>query len=290
MIRPLAATALLLLAATSCGSDSNSREPVESSAGTASPDTVAVTTADTEAQATTTVEAPGLRLVGLGDSYPGALNCGGECTSYVELLGAAATSALGQDVTVTNLASNDSLTARELLRRVQEEDAYIDALRAADIVTIQVGNNDWQGPCSSNGHELCLDNGRASVGRQLADIIEVIHQLRGDQPTAIRVVTYPNASIGDPGISGPWAFDDTPEEMAVFQEWFAAALAAFDDTICEVAVENGAICVDVRDAFNGPSHDQDAGALLAAEHGHPSASGHQLIADTIAAMGFAPVG
>lgn len=302
-VRFLTTAVIVAGALSGCGSDSISGGattatiPITTTAPTTTAPTTTVptttvpkTTPPVKTSPVTSAEAEPLHLVGLGDSYPGGLNCAAPCRSYVELLGERAAAALHREVTVDNLATNDSLTARTLLKRVKNDDEYVEALRNADLVTIQVGNNDWQGPCVSRGHDLCLENGRASVGRQLGEILDVINGLRAGKPTAVRVLTYYNASIGDSGIAGPWAFPNTPEEMATFQTWFAAALAQFDDTTCGAASEHGAVCVDVRDAFNGPGHDQDAGALLAGDHFHPSASGHERIADTIAAVGFTPIG
>jgi len=66
-----------------------------------------------------TITSDGLSLVGLGDSLPGALGCVDPCRSFVEIYGELAAVSMGMPVTITNLATNDSLESSGLLARVQ---------------------------------------------------------------------------------------------------------------------------------------------------------------------------
>jgi lysophospholipase L1-like esterase len=70
---------------------------------------------------------------------------------------------------------------------------------------------------------------------------------------------------------------------------FRAALTVFDATLCRVATSKGAVCVDLRTPFNGPRRTKDAAPLLQPDHVHPNKAGHDLIAATVAAAGFAPL-
>jgi lysophospholipase L1-like esterase len=63
----------------------------------------------------------------------------------------------------------------------------------------------------------------------------------------------------------------------------------FNSAMCEVAALHDAVCVDVYHAFNGPDGMAPAGALLAPDRTHPSASGHELIADLLADAGLEPL-
>jgi lysophospholipase L1-like esterase len=125
------------------------------------------------------------------------------------------------------------------------------------------------------------------VKTNLSKILDEITTLRGDKPTAIRVVTYYDNTIGDPGTPGAWGFS-AADDIA-FHEFYNRALDDFDTMMCDVAASNGATCVDLRDAFNGPGHDQAAGSLVVDDHVHPTAAGQTLIATTIANGGFAPL-
>jgi lysophospholipase L1-like esterase len=234
-------------------------------------------------------KAPGtLSLVGLGDSLPGALGCE-TCPSFVTTYGELAAKVLGKPVTVTNLATNDSLTSGQLLSRVTDDPEHRAALAQADLVTLTIGANDWQGPCADSGAEECLRNGQQTAEEGLTSILDAITALRKGQPTAVRVTDYYNSAIGNQQVGEQWGFDPTPANTAAFQAKYAKALADFDAMICRVARQHGAVCVDLVTAFNGPRHDTDAGPLLGPDHGHPSADGHRRIAQLLAAAGFAPL-
>lgn len=231
----------------------------------------------------------GMSLVGIGDSIPGAGgDCDQRCDSYVVLLADAATVALGQDVSVTNLGANTSVTAQALAATVHTDEDVRATIAAAEIIVITVGFNDWEGPCSWQGKEGCTTRGTATVSRNLGAILDDIVELRAGQPTAIRVTNYYNYSIGNPGALAAWGVP-AGEEQA-FAEFYASALAELDTAICEAAEEHDALCVDLVVPFNGADGSTDAGDLLGGDHLHPSQKGHQLIADAVAAAGFAPVG
>ena len=231
----------------------------------------------------------GMSLVGLGDSIPGAGgDCEHHCDSYVVLLGEAASTALGEQVSVTNLGANTSVTARSLAARVQHDEDARASIAAAEIIVITVGFNDWEGPCFWRDKEACVARGTTSVSHALGTILDGILELRAGEPTAIRVTDYYNYTIGNPEALRAWGVP-TGEEQA-FAEFYASALAEFDAAICAAAEAHDAVCVDLVVPFNGADGASDAGDLLGGDHLHPSQKGHQLIADTVAATGFAPVG
>ena len=149
--------------------------------------------------AATPSQAPTLSLVGLGDSIPGT---GGPAdtplVSYVARVGEAASKALGRTVAVTNLATNDGVGSDGLLLRVRNDPVHRAALAAADIVTITIGTNDWQGACDWPGDDPCWARGLAAVPKNLAAILDEIRDLRTGRPTAIRVTTYYDSYIGNP--------------------------------------------------------------------------------------------
>ncbi len=273
----LAATSVALLAG--CGDSSGS--------SAASPTTPVVTVPATSATATPAPTGP-LSLVGLGDSIPGALHCNAPCRSYVEVLAELATKTLGTTVTASNLATNDSLTSIGLRSRVTTDQSYMKAIGTADIITIQIGFNDWQGPCSWAGHEECTTAGSAQVHDNLGPILDEVAKLRQGKPTTIRVVTYYDNTVGDPGAQSAWGFETSDE--TTFHTWYASALSAFNAMMCGVAQSHGATCVNLLEAFNGPAGDRDAGTLVGDDHLHPTQAGQELIATTIDTTGYAPIG
>jgi lysophospholipase L1-like esterase len=217
------------------------------------------------------------------------MHCDDPCRSYVVVYGELASAALGRPVTVTNLATNDSLQTDGLLARVRTDPTHRAALADADLITVTIGNNDWEGPCYWDGHVACLEHGRTTVERNLGLILDEIDTLRGTKPTAIRVTTQYDTWIDNPSTPDDWGFSRTATDRATFAGDFKRALVDYNATVCRVAIAHGALCIDIAPAFNGPDLDQDAGSLLGGDHAHPSSAGHELIAATIAAAGYAPL-
>lgn len=222
-----------------------------------------------------------LHLVGLGDSIAGAGHCG-ECQSYVWRLGPLASDRLGRQVLVDNLARNDDFTAGRLSGLVTSDAPTRAALAAADIITIGIGWNDWQGPCHWEGHEGCLQRGQKTVERNLGVILDEIATLRAGAPTAIRVVTYADRYAGKPDLAETWDAKDV--DPARIEAMFRDALASFNAMSCEVAAAHDAVCVDVLPAFNGAHGDRPIPSDLDGTQAQMD-----LIASTIDAAGYAPL-
>ena len=206
------------------------------------------------------------------------------------MYGELASAALGKPVVVENLATNDGLSSLGLRDRVMHDTEHRAALAAADLITITIGNNDWQGPCTWVDHAKCLAHGTAQVEASLGAILDEIATLRAGKLAAIRVTTLYDMYVGNPKTPGEWGFPATDADVATFHAEFLTALQAFNAMTCRVARSHGAVCVDLLPAFNGPKDTKDAGRLLGPDHGHPSKAGQDLIAATIAEFGFAPLG
>jgi lysophospholipase L1-like esterase len=281
--------ATLLLAACAGSGAAPSAAPTP----TAAPSAAAVATqppatAEPSPTPQPTISGPHYNLVGLGDSGPGGLKCSDPCRSYVLTLGELAATALDMPVAVTNLATNDGLDTHRLLGRIQTDARHRDAIAAADIVTLQIGGNDWQGPCIFEGHMSCLASGLGRVEPNLDAILGEIEALRAGKPTAIRVVTAFNGYLGNKNTPSIWGFAARPDDVAQFDKDFRQALLDYNAMTCRVAAAHHAVCVDIAPAFNGPDEDQPAApGLINSDSAHPLAAGHDLIARTIAAAGFA---
>ena len=161
---------------------------------------------------------------------------------------------------------------------------------------MQIGWNDWQGPCSPDGMVECLAGNQDAVETNLAAILAEIEQLRGGLPTAVRVVGSFDPFVGAAGTPEWWGFD--PSDRDAFDAAFATALSDFNAMLCRVAEESRAMCIDTRTPINGPAWDIEAlpepadGALVLGgdDHNHLTAAGHLLVAQAIADAGFAPLG
>ena len=214
-----------------------------------------------------------LFLYGLGDSITAGNNCA-DCTLFVDLVARDAARHLGRPVHPVNHGES-SYESNQLLDDVQRDALVRKDLARASIVLVMIGINDVNF-ANCPPQIGCPEQ----VRRNLGAILTAIHQIRGSQPTALRVTAYYNFAIGNPDV--PTAKD--------YQASFRADLTRLNDSICRAARDHGATCVDTVAAFNGAAGTKAAGALLSSDHLHPSQQGHQLIAKLIEAKGYAPLG
>jgi lysophospholipase L1-like esterase len=221
--------------------------------------------------------------VGLGDSIAGAGHCGAGCRSYVLVLGELAAAALGDSVDTVNLASNNDLGSGGLRSLVESDVAVRDALAAANVVTIGIGWNDWQGPCFWAGLKACLENNQDMVEENLDATLGEIAHIRDGKPTAIRVVTYANPFPGDPQTA---SYFNLPADVPIeeLQAMLSKGLASFNAMLCSVAERQEGACVDLVPVFNGSTGDQPIEDAL-----RGSQAQMDLIAKTIDAAGYAPL-
>lgn len=230
-------------------------------------------------QGTPTAEAslgPELRLVALGDSIATPDRC--ECVPFPTLYGRLVEQALGQPVRAQNLAVPGT-TSADLSQAVRTAAPTRDAVAAADIITVTIGINDIN-PCAGEDDAACYESGIADVEANLEAILAEIDALKGGTPFALRGTAYYNFEIGSSGTSG---------SGPAYQEFYAERLAELNNTICSAVEGHGGLCADLVTVFNGPQGDADAGSLLAFDHEHPSAAGHEAIAETFADLGFEPL-
>lgn len=230
----------------------------------------------------------GTILLGLGDSVPGGggecHDSAGSCRSYVLVLADLATTALGRPVTAVNMAYNNDVTSASMLLSVRTDVAMRAAIAKAAIITIQVGNNDWQGPCSWPGAATCLERNRSEVVATIGRSLDEIATLRSGSMAGVRVVTYADTTRETDDLAGQWGFD-AATQTAAFHAMFTRALKALNSSTCEVAREHRALCVDLLPALNGPSGSRAPGLGGL----HPDTAGHRKIAAVIAKAGFTDV-
>lgn len=243
---------------------------------------------------TPTVSEPADRswsLVAIGDSLPFAQqDCGG-CPSFVTLFGAEITSPTGAATTVKNLSTHDGATTVDLLEKVQTNESVREALRAADVVVISAGHNDtpWNlndDSCDglstddidwSRFNSACALEEAKEFGVTLDGVLTEVDSLRAGKPTAVRLINSYNDWIGGEGVP--------PEATAPTKQ----VLDAFSKVVCDIAAAHDAVCVDTYHAFNGQDGLKAAGPLLAPDYVHPSAMGHERIAELLAAAGLGPL-
>ncbi|WP_286175790.1 SGNH/GDSL hydrolase family protein [Arthrobacter sp. NEB 688] len=149
------------------------------------------------------------------------------------------------------------------------------------MVVIQVGNNDWQGPCTFADAATCLEAGRGRVEDNLGSILDEVLTLRGGSPNGIRVVTYANTLLEDSPAEA-WGYADTSANEQAMVKIYSKAIRKLDATICVLAQARSVRCVDLLPSINGPDGTQPSsiGGI------HPTRAGHERIAQAVAAAGF----
>lgn len=164
---------------------------------------------------------------------------------------------------------------------MRDEDLTREYVTKAALVVIQVGNNDWQGPCHFDGAAACLEKGRAEVVANVSAILDEVLEVRGGSGAGVRLVTYANTLTED-FPADAWGYEDTTENAALMASVYLRAVTRLDAGLCGVAKAHHVRCVDLLHALNGPrgTGPSGLGGL------HPTRAGHERIADVVAAAGF----
>jgi lysophospholipase L1-like esterase len=229
--------------------------------------------------------------VTIGDSVGFAQDDCGGCPSFTTLFSQAIAKTTGMPVNATNLSTQDNLTGKRLVARIQSSAPMRSAVAGADIVIVSIGHNDtpWNSvddPCDGDSGNVprwttytgdCVVQLAKRHGQELDAILTQIETLRKGGPTVVRVLTDYNDIIG-------WG-QAPPEANSRSVE----VLNAFYAETCRVAKAHGAVCVDVYHSFNGPDGRTAAGDLLTDDYTNPSAKGQQRIADLLKTAGLAPL-
>jgi lysophospholipase L1-like esterase len=161
----------------------------------------------------------------------------------------------GIAATVQNLA-RDGQTSDQLLSSVRTDARTRAAIQNADIVLLGEGGADlnagdsrWQeGKCQGRA---CYAADLAAFGRNFDATVALIRKLRGTQKTVLRAITLPNGLPGAEDVI-PSFLRPVAKSIGLYQ---AERLEA---AICGSVNRNGARCVDVLHAFNGPAGTRNA--------------------------------
>ena len=225
------------------------------------------------------------RVTGLGDSVPAAAGC--NCTSFVELFGHNLRQHTGRPNHTDNYARNGLDTAG-LLTQLRDPEVA-EGVAHADLVTVTIGANDFAtakddyfaGTCGGSDGLDCFRTTLPDLRANLTAILDRIRALAVGRPMGVRVTNYWNVF----------------EDGEVAQEKHGDAFVRDSDqltqeanaVICDVAGRAGDDCIDVYTAFKRATPGGDPTSLLAPDGDHPNQAGHELIATTLAAAGYAPL-
>jgi lysophospholipase L1-like esterase len=236
-------------------------------------------------EATASTSARHTLVVGLGDSVPAAAGC--TCTSFVTIYGDDVQRHTGSPNQTDNFAKNGLDTAG-LMRQLGDK-SVADAVSHADLLTLTIGANDFSsahdeyaaGTCGAPDGLDCVQDTFPILRSNLTSILQKIRALAGKHPLGVRVNNYWNVFE-----AGEVARDKYGEDFSRQSDQLTQEVNAI---ICDVAVKAGDTCIDLYSAFKRATPTGDPTALLAPDGDHPNQAGHNLIAETITAAGFAPL-
>jgi lysophospholipase L1-like esterase len=194
-------------------------------------------------------------------------------------------------VVVENLSQHNRLQIDGLLEELKTDDYRLEALAEADIIIVAIAHNDvamlskddvCDGPIRdtpdwSKYNTTCAADSAELFRPKYESVFSQIVALRQGKPTIFRTINRYNDWLG-------WS-ELTPEGIDATH----LILEAWNEMICKTAQENGFLCADIYQAFNGPDGRQPAGDLLAADHTHPSDNGNEVIGRSLIDLGFAPL-
>ena len=201
-----------------------------------------------------------LTFVALGDSWAEGGHCG-SCETFAGRYADGLQGLSGRPVEFVDFTGQaqpfveeSGGGTRSLLRAFREDASFADQVASGDVIMIETGSNEMERALDSYAEGRC--GARFACVQPLEDlwrrnfdvILDEIERLRGDQPTAIRLVSGANFLLSEPG-----AREGLPPDAIEFGDRVFEALNA---TQCDAARQHGAICVDVRPILNGPTLDQ----------------------------------
>lgn len=221
---------------------------------------------------------PNWRVVALGDSVPAGTACG--CVPFPMLYAQQLVLHYHVEATATDLGV-PGLTSAGLLAALGANASWREQIAAANVVAIEIGANDFsydsytQGDCARLS---CYAPGLAMLASRLREIVDDVIELRGRQPTAVRLVDY-----WDIWLDGAVGRRYGAQYMSVGY----ALTAQVNRLIQAVAAETGVGFVDLYQPFHAGN--RAVTNLLASDGNHPNAAGHALIAQQLLASGVSPL-
>jgi lysophospholipase L1-like esterase len=236
---------------------------------------------------------PPLSLVVIGDSIPDSdfecPDCVGFADQYAHALGKASS----RDVDTINLSEHNSLTLPMLLRELPSLKQF---LSPADAIIVGIAHNsialNADRPCGtrfvdsqstfadwSKLDEPCATQTTAHNRPLYDELYSTIASWRAGKPTILLTIDKYNDWTG-------WKQAHlTPAQVATVVMFHNK----WNQMLCASATAHGFSCADIYHAFNGPDGTRASGNLLLPDYAHPSQKGHDLIAKTLIAQGFAPL-
>jgi lysophospholipase L1-like esterase len=218
----------------------------------------------------------------LGDSLAfGAVAESGFVPRYADFLRTDANAR----VTVVNLGI-PGWTSANLLNALRTDMALRDRVINAEVVTFEIGGNDLlgarrrfrEGNCGGPANLDCFGAAITEFKQNWDGILAELLALRDRNATILRTMDVYNPFVAEQQALGIFVI-------------LRAYLDEVNQHITRTSAQAGIPCARVYAAFNGPNGDLDADAqgLLSPDMVHPNDRGHQVIAEQLDQLGYAPL-
>jgi lysophospholipase L1-like esterase len=234
----------------------------------------------------------GWKYTALGDSLAtGILAFSGYVPRYQRHI----TADTGVSVSLTNLGQN-GWTSADLLNALRTNRKFRSSVKAAQVVTWDIGGNDLRaaresykvGTCyRDTDSQDCLRAAVETFETNWNAIIVEILALRATSGTIIRTMDVYNPYVNEDKAANTWADDGGLDDFQVVKQY----LDEVNQHIASTATVKGIPYAKVYDAFNGPNGDTDPSSLgyITFDGLHPSDNGHTKIAELLQGLGYAPL-
>lgn len=191
----------------------------------------------------------------------------------------------GNSVAFTDLGVNGAHSG-DLLNSLQNDANFRSHISASQVVTWDIGGDDLlhavnlfqNNQCGGADNQDCLRSAVSSFMTNWDAVVQQLLALRSKSNTILRTMDVYNPFVAELIVQGTY---NTVEPY----------LDAVNQHIAASAQANGIPMAQIHLAFNGASGQEDpiTKGLLTVDGVHPNDAGHKLIADTLRALGCAPL-
>ncbi len=233
----------------------------------------------------------GWKYTALGDSLATGI---GAFSGYVPRYQRHLATDTGVSVSLTNLGQN-GWTSADLLNALRTNRKFSSSVKAAQVVTWDIGGNDLRAAresyksktCGGADNQDCLRAAVAAFETNWDAIIVEILALRSTSGTIIRTMDVYNPYVNEDKAANTWADDGGLDDFLVFKQY----LDEVNQHIASTATAKGIPYARVYDAFNGANGDTDPSSLgyITIDGLHPSDKGHTKIAELLQGLGYTPL-
>jgi lysophospholipase L1-like esterase len=177
-------------------------------------------------------------------------------------------------------------TSADLLGALRNDTAFRDRVSNAEVVTFDVGGNDLlgarrrfrEGTCGGPANLDCFRTVVDEFKQNWDAILAEVLALRGRENTILRTMDVYNPFVAE------------QKALGIFDA-LRPFLDEVNEHITQTSAQVGIPCARVFVAFNGANGDQDpiAEGLLSPDLVHPNDRGHEVIAEALRQLGYAPL-